>query len=318
MKIKVFLGLSLVLLLSAAGLWFWIDYRIHSEVDTRLQAAVDSGRYEALEYEDLHFNLKGEVRLENFSVQQQGFEYVLGEVQLRNMDYDNAFPRHVDVSVSGLRFPDGLPQAADGENDTLQRLLAHVTDDGSIPLQINYSHQYDPDNAWQLDTRSDISVPGLLQLGLNSRMRNLSVESLGALEQEALTDPAVVQSRLLPLINDAEFSSLQMVLQDSGIVQAMMEVGGAELNAPAEDYRTLVTSQIRNAYLFLPTGVQDFAQQAGEELATFLEGNRTLTLSLEPAFEGRIEQLMPQISASIFTGDFAKVVELLNLELHTE
>ena len=111
MKSKTIVGFGLAAAVAAAGGWLWLDYRIHAEVDARLQAAVDSGNYEALEYEDLHFNLKGDVTLDNFYVRQAGLEYVLDEVHIRNMDYDNAFPHHMDISVKGLHFPAGLPEA---------------------------------------------------------------------------------------------------------------------------------------------------------------------------------------------------------------
>ena len=318
MKSKTIVGFGLAAAVAAAGGWLWLDYRIHAEVDARLQAAVDSGNYEALEYEDLHFNLKGDVTLDNFYVRQAGLEYVLDEVHIRNMDYDNAFPHAMDISVKGLHFPAGLPEATEGGNDTLQRLLAHVMEGDRIPLELDYKHSYDPDNAWQLDTRTDLKVPGLLRVDMGSRMRNLSVESLSALEQQAIADPELMQSQLLPLLQDAEFSSLNLQVEDSGVVQALIEVGAAEIDAPPEDYRTLLISQTRNAYLFLPATAQTFAQQAGEEVAEFLEGGRTLTLRLEPEFGGHVEQLLPQVTGAIFTGDIGRAIQLLNLELVTE
>lgn len=318
MKSKIIVGCGLATVVAAAGGWLWLDYRIHAAVDARLQAAVDSGNYEALEYEDLHFNLKGDVTLDNFYVRQTGLEYILDEVRIRNMDYDNAFPHHMDISVKGLRFPAGLPEPTEDSNDTLQRLLTHVMEGDHIPLELNYTHNYDPDNAWQLDTQTDLKIPALLHLDMGSRMRNLSVESLSALEQQAIADPELMQSQLLPLLQDAEFSSLNLQVTDSGLVQALLEIGAAEIDAPPEDYRTLLISQTRNAYLFLPTTAQTFAQQAGEEVAEFLEGGRTLRLNLEPEFGGHVAQLLPQVTGAIFTGDIGRAVQLLNLELVTE
>lgn len=318
MKTRIVAGLGVVLIAAGAGGWLWLDHSIRSEVDARLQAAVDSGRYEALSYEDLHFNLRREITLESFLVRQVGVEYVLEEVQLRNIDLRNEFPHHIDVSVRGLRFPNGLPEP-DGEGSpAVQQLLDRlVANNETIPLQIDYSHQYDPENAWQLDTQSDVDVPGVLRLGMNSRMRNLSMEALQEMEQQILANPEQAQAMVLPVFNDAEFTSLDLQLQDSGIVQTMMEIGATELQSTPEDYRTLLVSQARNAYLFAPAAMQPFARDVGEELATFLEGSRTLSLRLNPEFDGHVERLAPEIMAAAFTGDIGRVVQLLNLEITT-
>jgi len=63
--------------------------------------------------------------------------------------------------------------------------------------------------------------------------------------------------------------------------------------------------------------VQELARDAGNQLAEFLQGGRTLTLTLEPQFNGSIEQLQPQIMGAVFTNNINAVVELLNLELTT-
>lgn len=318
MKTRIVAGLVVALAVAGAGAWFYIDYRIRSEVDARLQAAVDSGRYEALGYGDLHFNLKREITLDEFRVRQDGTEYILEQVEFRNIDLRNEFPHHIDVTVRGLRFPNGLPAPTGEENPAVQQLLDRLVANGdTIPLLVDYSHQYDPDNAWQLDTRSDVDLPGVLNLGMNSRMRNLSMETLQELEQQMLANPEQAQSMLLPVFNDAEFTSLDLQLQDSGIVQTMMEIGAADLQATPEDYRTLLVSQARNAYLFMPATAQAFAQEVGDELATFLEGNRTLNLRLNPEFGGHVERLAPEIMAAAFTGDIGRVVQLLNLEIDT-
>ena len=318
MKTRIVAGLAVALVAAAGGGWLWLDYRIRSEVDTRLQMAVDSGRYEELRYEDLHFNLKREITLENFLVRQNGLEYVLEEVQVRNLDLRNEFPHHIDVSIRGLRFPNGLPQPDGDENPAVQQLLDRLVVNGeTIPLEVEYSHEYDPDNAWQLDTQSGVDLPGVLRLDMSSRMRNLSMETLQELEQQMLADPEQAQAMLLPVFNDAEFASLDLELQDSGIVQTMMEIGATDLQSTPEDYRTLLVSQARNAYLFMPATAQAFAREVGDELATFLEGNRTLSLRLNPEFDGHVERLAPEIMAAAFTGDIGRVVQLLNLEITT-
>lgn len=319
MNTRIAAGLGIAVVATAAGGWFWMDYSIRKAVDDYLQAAVDSGRYDALSYEELHFNFKRDITLENFLVREDDLEYLLEEVQLRNLDLDNEFPHHIDVSIRGLRFPNGLPEPDDdGDADSLQPWLERIASGGErIPLQIDYSHRYDPDNAWQFDTQTRADLPGMLRLDLNSRMNNLSFETLQQLEQEMQNDPEAAQSRMLPVLSNIRFQSVELELADSGVVQAMMEIGAGELQAQPEDYRALLVSQARNAYLFLPAAAQDLARGMGEELATFLEGNRTLNLRVNPQFDGHVERLTPEVMAAAFTGDIGRIAELLNLELKT-
>jgi hypothetical protein len=316
MNTRTVAGLGIAVVAAAAGGWLWMDYSIRKAVDNYLQSAVDSGRYDALSYEDLHFNLRRDITLENFLVREDDLVYVFDEVQLRNLDLRNEFPHHVDLSIRGLRFPEGLPEADD--DDSLQPWLERIAASGEpIPLQIDYSHSYDPDNAWQFNTQTRVDLPGMLRLDLNSRLNNLSIEALQQLEQQVQNNPEQAQALMLPVLGNTRVQSLEFELADSGLVQAMMEIGAGELQAQPEDYRTLLVSQARNAYLFMPANAQELARGIGEQLATFLEGNRTLQLRLNPQFEGHVERLTPEIMAAAFTGDIGRIAELLNLELQT-
>src|SRR5690606_24267773 len=98
-----------------------------------------------------------------------------------------------------------------------------------IPLQIDYSHSYDPDNAWQFNTQTRVDLPGMLRLDLNSRLNNLSIEALQQLEQQVQNNPEQAQALMLPVLGNTRVQSLEFELADSGLVQAMMEIGAGEL-----------------------------------------------------------------------------------------
>lgn len=313
MKAAVIGATVATLIAAGAGGWYYVDQRIRSEVDARLAEAVASGQYEALHYEDLDYSLDGSIDISGLHVQQLGTQYRLNEVMISNLDFNEAFPREVSVQVRGLDFPDGLPDLSGTDNAQLGSLLQRIASDDSIPLEVDYSHSYQPDNAHQLDSVVAVRIPALMNLAFNSSLRNLPMDELGALASAA--DPDSAQQQLLPLVAEAELPALEMSMQDLGLVQAMMEIGAERFNAAPEDYRELLVSQARNAHLFLPQNAQQLGMEAGEQLASFLEGGRTLTLKLQPQFNGRIDQLQTRLMGAMLIGDFNGMAELLNFEL---
>jgi hypothetical protein len=85
-----------------------------------------------------------------------------------------------------------------------------------------------------------------------------------------------------------------------------------------EEYRTLLVSQAQNFYLFLPTTGQNFAKLAGAEMAEFLEGGKTISVSLAPEYGGNLQRLQADVMGAVFTGDYDKISELLHAEIITD
>lgn len=306
-----------VLLTTGLGGWYYMDQRIRSEIDARLAAAVDSGRYDALEYDTLDYGLDGSVEIGGLLIEQQGTRYRLDRVAISEFDYSSEnVPRSLQVQVRGLQFPDGLPQAPNGDQTQLGALLARVAHNGHIPLELDYRHDYQPEAAHQLHSSIDLRVPALLQLQLNGSLRQVPLDAFAAVPVS--DDVLATTQALLPLVENAEIPQLSLQLQDQGLVQAMMEIGAGRFNATPADYRQLLVNQARNAWLFLPQNAQQLGRDAGEQLAGFLEQGGTLHLSLQPEFDGRIEQLQTELMGAMFIGDFAGMAELLNFSLRTE
>lgn len=304
-----------VLLAAGVGGWYYADQRIRSEVDARLAAAVDSGRYEALDYESLDYGLDGSVEFSGLSVQQDGTRYLLDRVSISKLDVGEAFPPELEVRIRGLRFPDGLPDLSQSDQAQLGTLLARVATDNHIPLEVDYRHQYQADAQHQLDSSMELRIPTLLQLQFSGRLRQVPLAAFAALP---LDDEAASTQALLPLVADAELPRLSLQLQDEGLLDAMMEISAAQFNATPQDYRALLVNQARNAWLFLPQNAQALGREAGEQLAAFLEGGGRLSVSMEPQFNGRIGQLQTQLMGAMLIGDFAGMAGLLNLSIRSE
>jgi hypothetical protein len=184
-----------------------------------------------------------------------------------------------------------------------------------IPLELDYTHRYDPANAHQLDSTMKLTVPEYFTLDASSVTRGIEMETL---EQLNNPDPLIAQEQMTALMQVAEFPSMHMTLQDSGLVDDMLALSAQQLGVSPEDYRTLMVSQAQNFYLFLPPGAQAFAMAAGAEMAEFLQGGKTLSVSLAPEYGGNVQRLQAEVMGAVFTGDYGKVSELLHLEVTTE
>lgn len=306
-------GLAASIVVIGAGGWYIADQRIRSAFDARLDQLVQGGQYEALYYDSLDYSFDGSITIDGLHVQQQGVHFRFDSVSLSKLEFGQTFPHNLDVKVRGLGFPDGL---ALGDDAQLALLLGPFADDEQIPLELDYQHRYQPEQDFQLDSTLAVKLPGLMNVDFSSRLRQLPIEALQALPADS-EDPALVQQQLQLLAN-AELPSARMSLQDLGLVQALVEGGAGRFGATPDDYRNMLVNQARNAYLFLPQGAQTLAMDAGAQLATFLEGGRTLTLALAPEHDGHIGRLQTDIMGAMFTGNFSRVAEVLNLELRTD
>lgn len=306
-------ALAAVIILGGVG-WFYVDHRIRSEFDARLQAAVDNGSYEALYYDELSYTFNGDVSIKNLHVKQYGTEFVLQQFQINNLDISEQIPRDIRVHISGMQFPDGLPDLSDTDSAALGQLLQRSIQGDTIPLELTYVHKYDPENDFQLDSSVMASIPELMNIEFSSSMKKISLETLADYNQ-SIADPMAAQLELMQMLSKGEFSSMTFSLQDTGLVQGYMEITAEDFAVAPEDYRNMLVTQARNLYLFLPQNAQGLAMNAGIQLAAFLEGGKTLTVKLQPQFNGSIEKLQPQIMGAALTGDYNRIVELLQFEL---
>jgi hypothetical protein len=310
---KILAGLVVLVIAGAGGAYWYVNDRARSVVDERLDAMVADGSYDVAEYEALNVQLNGDIAMTNLHVVQGPLEYTLQNITISNLDYGNEFPRHMDVTVNGLQLavdassPD--PQVA--AMSSMLDMLGAGTD---IPLQVNYSLRYDPDNAHQTDSTMRVAVPDAFTLDVNSITRNLQMQAFNNLSNPNI-DPVQAQAQLMELLATAEIPSLQLALLDEGFLDVMMATAAEQNGVALEEFRTLLVSQAQNFYLFMPQNAQGLAMSAGAEIAKFLEGGKTLSVSIAPEYGGNIKQLQEQIMGAVFTGDYNQVSEVLHLEI---
>lgn len=84
-----------------------------------------------------------------------------------------------------------------------------------------------------------------------------------------------------------------------------------------EQYRQQFLAQLQAAALFVPQQLQALALETLGKVAQFLEGGRTLRVSISPEYDGNYQQVQEEVMGAIFIGNFERVVEVLNLEVET-
>jgi hypothetical protein len=313
---KLLIAVSAIVVVGAvagAGAYWYVNDRAKDLVDARIDEMVASGSYDSADYETLSVAVNGDITMTNLNLVQGPLDVTLRNITITNLDYTNRFPRHFDLSVDGMRLSpvDNPTQDA----NALAAMLGQFGTAEDIPLELDYSHRYDPANAHQLDSTMKLTIPDYFTLDASSVTRGIEMETL---EQLNNPDPAIAQQQLTALMQVAEFPSAKMILQDNGLVEDMLAKSAEQLGVSPADYRTLLVSQAQNFYLFLPPTAQSFAMAAGAEMAEFLEGGKTISVALAPEYGGSLQRLQAEVMGAVFTGDYNKVAELLHVEIITE
>lgn len=311
---KLLIGIPLLLVIGAGSLYAYVNHRARTEVDLRMQQLVASGAYQRLAYEDLTVQVNGDISLTNLHVVNAGGEFILQNILISNLDYEHDVPWHMDLSIRGMELPSGLPDIAYRGNAALENYMTTLVVNGALPLQLDYSFRYAPENAFQIDSMMNMALARAFTLDVNSVTRNFELESFATMPVLD-PDPLVARLQIQEHLQDLAVPLTRVTLRDHGIVDALLAIAGEQSGFAAEQLRTMLIAQARNAYLFTPQSIQGMAMDTGAHLATFLEGGRTLSINLEPQLDGHVQQLQQEIMGAVFTGNFARVVELLNLTI---
>lgn len=310
---KILITVLVLGVIAGGGVYWYINDRAQTLVDERIDEMVASGAYDSASYESMRVGLTGDITMTNVNIVQGPLDYTVQNITVTNYDYANEFPRHFDLSVKGLRLAP-LGDVDDPRAAALGTMLNELATGEAVPLELDYRHRYDPDNAHQIESTMRLAVPDFFTLDASSTTRNIEMQTLDGLND---ADPAIAQQQVMALMQAAEVPSMTMTLQDHGFVEDMLATSAAENGVSPEDFRRLLISQAQNFYLFLPQNAQSFAMAAGAEMAEFLEGGKTLSVSVAPEYGGSLQRLQQEVMGAALTGDYGKISELLHLQIET-
>ncbi len=311
MKKNTFFVLAFLLFAGAGASYFYINNRAQAAVDKQFERMVASGSYDKIDYEDFQVDLFGNINMTNLRLAKAGQEVMLKDISVTNMDYQNEIPHTIAVKVSGLNFPNGLPAMGD---DPMSHYLQSLVVANELPLEMQYSYEYAPDNAYQVDSNMSVKLPNAFTLDASGTMRNVPLESFMD-TSNVDPDPAAAQLQMMQKLSNMEIPVASWQLKDEGIVDALIAANAEETGQTAEAVREGMMSQVRDMYLFLPQTAQGFGMTTGIQLAAFLEGGKTLSVAVAPEYNGNFQQLQQEITGAAFTGNFTRIAELLHLEI---
>jgi hypothetical protein len=317
MKKCCLIVIPLAVLLTAVGIWLFANHRARNIVDERIATALASGAYDSITYANLNILPNGDIEMQDLTIAANGFSYTLQDIRVRNLDYQHEQPWHMEVEVNGVAFPDGLPDIEDSGNPAADEFLRALVADNRLPLNLLYSYHYDPELQDQIDSTARIALPQSFALDISSITRNIPLSLLAGAETPP-ADPATAANPLAGMAPDAALVSANITLDDEGLVDTMMAIMAQRSGVAPADFRNFLVTQSRNLYLFAPQNAQALAMDVGGHVATFLEGNRSLSVSVNPQLDGNIQQLQAEIMGAAFTGNFGDIASLLNLQVLAE
>lgn len=310
---KFLVTLFVLVVIAGGGAYWYVNERARQLVDARIDEMVASGAYDSATYESLRVGLTGDITLSGVNIVQGPLDFTVQDIAITNLDYANEFPRHFDLRLKGLRVA-SIDGSADPRAAALGAMLQQLPPDQYIPLELDYRHRYAPDNAHQLDSTMRLAIPDFFTLDTNSTTRNIEMRALERLNDP---NPLIAEQQMMMLMQAAEVPSLSMTLQDHGLVDNMLAASAAQNGVSPEDFRRLLVSQVQNFYLFLPQNAQGFAMTAGAEMAEFLAGGKTLSISINPEYGGSIARLQQELIGAFLVGDYGKISDLLHLQIET-
>ncbi len=312
-KLLIVLSAGALLVVGLYGIALLLAHRI---VDDQLEALVLSGTYEQADYASLWLLPTGTMQVSGLHVRQAGNELVINDIEVSDIDFMHQTPWHMTLSATGLYFPNGLPDLSGSGNPVMAKALDEFGADNTIPLQLQYSYHYTPTNSEQIVYNMSLTLPDWLELVVATETRNLALESLQAIRETE--DPEVAALLQQSALAAASLPHAKLHLTDTGIVAKLTELMAQRLGTAPDALREQLKSQMQNYHLFLPASLQGLAMQAGNELALFIDGGKTLSLTITPAYDGKLEQLQPEVMGVVLTGNFDRAVELLQLQIRTE
>lgn len=315
--LKKVLGATLLVLVTGAGLLYFLAGRqAAGNVDRLISQAMATGEYQSITYESVEVGLDGVITLRDLEVVGiNGEHYVLRKTTLMEFDYFNEVPHRLRFSIEGIGFPGGLPEPEEPGNTLLRDYLSSRMEGADLPVSIHYHYRYEPDNNRQLSNEASISLPAAGNIHFESTLRGLSLEALAQANQGE--DGVTASLGLLEQIAELEIPEARLSLQDQGALGSLLDLQASRTGVDPDAFRQTLSGQIQTLALFMPPSLSTLATTIAEELNDFLEGGRTFSLAMTPAYEGNVQRLQPEIMSAFFTGDYDHIVSLLNLEIES-
>ncbi len=312
---KVLISLPLIVIVALIGMYFYANQQTENQIDIYIERAIASGAYKDIQYESADFGVDASILINGLSVTDaMDFQYTIDELEISEMDFFNEFPRSINLSARGLGLPMGLPELDSSLlTPEMQDFLSVIDGTTSVPATIDYNHQYDPDNSNHFNSEMSIGLADAFNLSMNTTTRNISYETLNQ-----ISDPIAAETAVMTALMNAEIPEMGFSFSDFGLVETLLRNQATQQGKSVDLVRQELISMTQSLFLFAPADLQAIVIDLGNELSSFMEGDKTFSFAIHPDFSGSIQQLQMPIMGAFFAGEYGQIVDLLNIEFSTE
>jgi hypothetical protein len=312
---KVLITLPIIVVIALLGVYFYANQQTENQIDLYIERAIASGAYKDIQYESADFGVDASIVVNGLSVTDaMDFQYTIDELEISEMDFFNTFPHSINLSARGFGLPMGLPELDSSMvTPEMQNFLAVIDGTESVPATIDYNHQYDPDNSNLFNSVMSIGLPDAFNLSMNTTTRNIAYETFNQ-----ISDPVVAEAAVMTALMNAEIPEVGFSFSDFGLVETLLENQAVQQGKSVDLVRQEIVSMTQSLFLFAPADLQAIVIDLGNELSSFMEGDKTFSLALHPDFSGSIQQLQIPVMSAFFAGEYGQIVDLLNIEFSTE
>ncbi len=302
-------------LLALAAVYGYLWYSVRQMVQTGLEQLVASGQFEQAAYGHLWLTPSASIQLSDLHLSKPGVDIIIDHIRSREADFFHDHPRYLTVDMDTIRFPSGLQTVVAADTTFLPGLAGLMAQDNTLPVHATLSFRYEPANDEQIMVAGTINMPGYFELQGRGEARQLPMAAVTVL---LVTPPALAAASATRLLAQASWRSAEWVLHDTGLVDAQLKAIAASSGTNPEELRTSLMTELGNYYLLLPTNLQAISRPMLGELAGFLQGGRTLTIAINPAFDGSFLGLQQELMGMAVSGNYEKAMNLLQLKITTQ
>ncbi|WP_370980554.1 hypothetical protein [Agaribacterium sp. ZY112] len=304
---------ALALAGAAVGYQSWMHQQVESKIDALMLKIEQNPEIVDVAYEDLNVSFTGDIELLNISLltSESDDPVVFRSLRVEDYDIQHEIPHYVNVALQGLKLPDDFIAELQQDQGAFSDYLKSIGVEDTLPLDAKFSYVFDEENSQTQTTNLEIGLDKVMSYKLDWVSKDIPLEAL-------YSDPSneVEQATALAAMMKGSFPKLAMSISDQGGLPVFLQEVADEREQSVQELNSnwLAMANMQSQ-MMLPPAVQPAASDAISQVAVFLDGGKSLSISFEPQHDGSIESLSPLLMQAYMSGDYQTILDLLNLKV---
>lgn len=315
---KAILSVGAVAVIAAGGIGFYshtINAKAKDALDGYVEDLKASGQFSDVSYESVNASFGGDLEIKNFTMTPSAGEdsVTFKSIKVDNIDYGHETPHHMNVNIEGLKIPENVQEQLKADNTPVAAYFKSIGVEDTVPLAINFSYDYDEANEQTQDSELSMGIAKFGRYEFKSTTKNIPIDFY---KNSDNSDPMLMQMQVMNMLNTASFPSISMAYTDEGGLNDILDIMANEMSVERDEYKQQISSQAQMmAEMFIPPGMEAFKLNALTQLDSFLEGDKSLQISLNPEHGGSFQELQPIVMEAVMKQDYQAVIDLLKLDI---